>query len=112
MQLAISLLIAGFLLVAGGATLAWMALFGGWTGMLANGCFVVLSLRVAKTASAGRILTGFYLGQAVKVAILILCLVAVFVYVPEAGEGLNVLALLGTLFATQMTYIVAPRFTR
>ena len=106
-QLVLAFLIAAVLLMAGLAT-ASAGLAGGLIGLLASTCFALISLRSGEQSSAGKIVTDFFLGQAAKWIVIVVCMVATFKYLPDIDKGLNILALLGVFLVTQSAYIVAP----
>lgn len=108
-QLAMSVILASGLWLLDPAT-GWAALVGGLTGGVASGVFALISLR--QTASSGKMLLGFYLGEAVKLLVIVVSLTAVFKFLPFVHEGDKALALFGAFLLTQAAYIVAPSLVK
>lgn len=106
-QLIMCLVLTGALMLVKHAA-GWAALAGGLTGVLASGCFAVVSLRSGEQASSARIVVDFYLGEVGKLVVIIVCMAAIFTFWPGIQEGFNALALFGAFLLTQAAYIVAP----
>jgi F0F1-type ATP synthase assembly protein I len=106
-QLILALLLAVVFLLVGTVT-ASAALAGGLIGLLASGCFALISFRSGERSSAGKIVTDFYLAQIAKWAVIVISLSITFRYLPGIDKGWNVLVLLGVFLSTQSAYIFAP----
>lgn len=106
-QLTIVLVLAG--LYGFFETLMLSAAFvGALIGLVASGCFALISLRSGTDRSAGRVLLDLYLGQMAKWIVIVMAMVATFKCLPGIDQGLNILVLMGGFLLTQSAYIIAP----
>lgn len=106
-QGAITLAVAAVCAIGWGAAAAKSAAWGGGTGMAATALMALTLFRHAENAGALRAAWGFYLGQALKVALSIALLVSAF-----KSPGIVPAALLAGYAASFAGYWTAPRALR
>ena len=85
-----------------------VAMTGGLIGLFASASFAFIALRAGQQKSAGKIVIDFYLGEMIKLALVIACLIMAFRNIPVVWDGLNVLALFGAYLLTQSANIIVP----
>lgn len=107
MQLLLSVMLAAALSLID-VKVGLVAMTGGVIGLLASACFALVTLRSGQQISAGRVVLDFYLGEVVKLAVVIVCLILAFRNIPVVWDSVNVLALLGAYLLTQSANIIAP----
>ena len=107
-QSMISVVVVFITALAFGKMMAMAALAGATINLAANGYFALVSLKLVKGTTPGRVLGRFYIGELGKFFIIVVGFAWVFRDLPEISQGQYAIVLFVAFLITQVAYVVTP----